>query len=97
MNYARMAAAKIEGESNQKKFLDEFQKLLEKPGKKLSPFGFVEAGAASQLQQMGGGDIFGAVGFSPLERIAKATEETAQNTKPGADQTAQRPQDTLTK
>jgi hypothetical protein len=82
MNYARMAAAKIEGESNQKKFLDEFQKLLEKPGKKLSPFGFVEAGAASQLQQMAGGDIFGAVGFSPLTMIEKNTKETAENTRP---------------
>jgi hypothetical protein len=67
-------------------------------GKKLSPFGLSEAGAASQLQSMGGGDIFGAVAFSPIERIATATEETAQNTKPGqSDQSIQRPQDTLTK
>lgn len=53
-------------------------------GKVLSPFGMSEAGAASQMQSMGGGDIFGAVAFSPLERIATATEETARNTTPGA-------------
>lgn len=62
-------------------------------GKKLNPFGLSEAGAASQLQQMGGGDIFGAVSFTPLERIASATEETALNTKP-KDQPEPRPADT---
>jgi hypothetical protein len=41
-----------------------------------------EAGAASQMQQMGGGDIFGAVAFTPLERIATATEATAEHTRP---------------
>lgn len=51
-------------------------------GKVLTPFGMSEAGAASQMQQMGGGDIFGAVAFTPLERIATATEQTAQNTTP---------------
>jgi hypothetical protein len=51
-------------------------------GKVLTPFGMSEAGAASTMQQMGGGDIFGAVAFTPLERIATATEETAMNTKP---------------
>lgn len=66
-------------------------------GKKLSPFGLSEAGGASQMQQMGGGDIFGAVAFTPLERIATATEKTADNTKPGADQPAPRQPDTLTK
>ena len=56
---------------------------LKGDGKVLTPFGFSEAGAASELQKMGGGDIFGAVAFSPIERIATATEETAQNTRPG--------------
>lgn len=55
---------------------------LKGEGKVLTPFGLSEAGAASQLQQMGGGDIFGAVAFTPMERIAKATEETAANTRP---------------
>lgn len=55
---------------------------LKGEGKVLSPFGLSEAGAASNLQQMGGGDIFGAVAFTPLERIAKASEETARNTRP---------------
>lgn len=60
----------------------ELEKQLKGDGKKLTPFGMSEAGAASQMQQMGGGDIFGAVAFSPIERIATATEETAANTRP---------------
>lgn len=60
----------------------EIEKQLKGNGKVLSPFGMSEAGAASQMQQMGGGDIFGAVAFSPLERIATATEATAEHTKP---------------
>lgn len=60
----------------------EIEKQLKGPGKVLSPFGMSEAGAASQMQQMGGGDIFGAVAFSPLERIATATEATAEHTRP---------------
>jgi hypothetical protein len=84
-------------DEEKKQFLDYFNKQLEKPGKKLSPFGLSEAGAASQMQQMGGGDIFGAVAFTPLERIATATEKTADNTKPGADQPAPRQPDTLSK
>jgi hypothetical protein len=62
----------------------EIEKQLKGNGKVLTPFGMSEAGAASQMQQMGGGDIFGAVAFTPLERIATATEETARNTTPGA-------------
>jgi hypothetical protein len=60
----------------------EIEKQQKGDGKILTPFGMSEAGAASQLQQMGGGDIFGAVAFSPIERIATATEETAKNTRP---------------
>jgi hypothetical protein len=60
----------------------EIEKQLKGNGKVLSPFGMSEAGAASTMQQMGGGDIFGAVAFSPLERIAKATEDTAEHTRP---------------
>jgi hypothetical protein len=75
----------------------EVKKMMEGDGKKLSPFGLSPAGAASQMQQMGGGDIFGAVAFTPLERIATATEKTADNTKPGADQPAPRQPDTLSK
>lgn len=60
----------------------EIEKQLKGKGSKLSPFGMAEAGAASQMQQMAGGDIFGAVSFTPLERIATATEETARNTAP---------------
>jgi hypothetical protein len=60
----------------------EIRKQLKGNGKVLSPFGMSEAGAASQMQQMGGGDIFGAVAFTPLERIATATEATAEHTRP---------------
>ena len=70
--------------ANEKEVREAVEKALKGQGKKLSPFGMSEAGAASQMQQMGGGDIFGAVAFSPLERIATATEETARNTTPGA-------------
>jgi|GEM_PF-3354205 len=86
-------------EDEKKKFMDAYNAASgAKEGKKLTPFGLTEAGGASQMQQMGGGDIFGAIGFSPLERIATATEETAQNTKPIAEKTPQtRQPDTLTK
>ena len=60
----------------------EIEKQLKGEGKVLSPFGMSEANAASQMQQMGGGDIFGAVSLSPLQRIATATEATAEHTKP---------------
>lgn len=60
----------------------ELEKLLKGKANILNPFGLAEAGAASQMQQMGGGDVFGAVSFTPLERIATATEETARNTRP---------------
>jgi hypothetical protein len=60
----------------------EIDEQLKGSGKVLSPFGMSEAGAASQMQQMGGGDIFGAVAFTPLERIATATEATAEHTRP---------------
>jgi len=69
-------------ESEQEDARKELEKQLKGDGKKLTPFGLSEAGAASQLQQMGGGDIFGAVAFTPMERIATATEETAKNTRP---------------
>ena len=84
-------------DKNKKFFMDAYDEAAGGKGKKLSPFGLSEAGGASQMQQMGGGDIFGAVAFTPLERIATATEKTAENTKPGADQPAPRQPDTLTK
>jgi hypothetical protein len=74
----------------------ELEKQLKGGGKVLTPFGMSEAGAASQMQQMGGGDIFGAVAFSPIERIATATEETAANTRP-KDAPAPRTPDELTR
>jgi hypothetical protein len=69
-------------ESERAEAAKEIDKQLKGNGKVLSPFGMSEAGAASQMQQMGGGDIFGAVAFTPLERIATATEATAEHTRP---------------
>lgn len=85
-------------EKDRKTFMDAYDEAAGGKGKKLTPFGLTEAGGASQLQQMAGGDIIGTMAFSPLERIAKSSEETAQNTKPIKDnQSIMRPQDTLTK
>jgi hypothetical protein len=81
MKFAQAAARKMSNEDS-KKFLDEFKKILGEGGTKLNPFGLQSAQGASSLQQMGGGDIVSAIAFTPLERIANATEETAANTKP---------------
>jgi hypothetical protein len=74
----------------------EIERQQKGKGTKLSPFGMAEAGAASQMQQMGGGDIFGALAFTPLERIAEATEATAEHTRPGTTPEPRAP-DTLTR
>jgi methyl-accepting chemotaxis protein len=59
----------------------EIDKQLKGRGRVLSPFGMAPA-LASQMQEMGGGDIFGAIAATPLDRIVRATEETAANTRP---------------
>jgi hypothetical protein len=82
--------------ANEKEVREAVEKALKGDGKKLSPFGMADAGAASQMQQMAGGDIFGAVSFTPLERIATATEETARNTAP-QDTTPPRTPDEVTR
>jgi hypothetical protein len=74
---------KIQPKKDREKAAKEIDEQLKGGGRILTPFGMSEAGAASTMQQMGGGDIFGAVAFSPLERIAKATEATADHTRPG--------------
>jgi len=78
------------------RYKKELEKRLKGNGKILTPFGMSEAGAASQMQQMGGGDIFGAVAFTPLERIATATEATAEHTRP-KDEPAPRTPDEVTR
>jgi hypothetical protein len=83
-------------ESERAEAAKEIDKQLKGNGKKLSPFGMSEAGAASQMQQMAGGDVFGAVAFSPLERIATATEATAEHTRP-RDEPAPRTPDEVTR
>lgn len=70
------------GDDEKKIFLDRIKELEGGNGKKLSPLGLSEAQGASSLQQMGGGDIVSAIAFTPLERIATATEQTAANTDP---------------
>jgi hypothetical protein len=77
MVFARNASAGINNETDRKKFMDEFRKQLEQPGKKLDPFGFATAGAAYQMQQMGGGDFFGAISFTPLDAIKDNTDRAA--------------------
>jgi len=79
---AAEAVAATMSESDAKDFMEKFTKILGEGGKQIKPFGLQTAQGASQLQQMGGGDIVSAIAFTPLERIATATEETAQNTKP---------------
>lgn len=69
-------------EDDAKEFMEAFAKILGEGGKQIKPFGLQSAQGASQLQQMGGGDIVSAIAFTPLERIANATEETAKNTAP---------------
>lgn len=44
-------------------------------GTKLQGLGLSPAQAANTLQQMGGGDIFGAVSFSPMQAVADNTKE----------------------
>jgi hypothetical protein len=79
------------GDDEKEIFLDRIKELQGgADGKKLSPLGLSEAQGASSLQQMGGGDIASAIAFTPMERIATATEQTAANTDPkNAPQTVQ--------
>lgn len=81
---AAESVAATMSESDAKDFMEKFSKILGEGGKKIEPFGLQSAQGASQLQQMGGGDIVSAIAFTPLERIATATEQTAENTKPKA-------------
>jgi len=69
------------GEDAKKAYDKRIKELTESQGKKLTPQGLTEAQGASTLQQMGGGDIVSAIAFTPLERIASATEQTAKNTE----------------
>lgn len=79
--YFRKAAIGLNPE--EKLFFDkQIKQLMESDGKKLTPLGLSEAQGASTIQQMGGGDFISAIAFTPLERIATATEQTAKNTEP---------------
>jgi hypothetical protein len=69
------------GEDAKKAYDKRIKELTESQGKKLTPQGLTEAQGASTMQQMGGGDIVSAIAFTPLERIAAATEQTAKNTE----------------
>ena len=75
------------GEEARKFYDQRIKELTKSDGKKLTPQGLSEAQGASTIQQMGGGDFISAIAFTPLERIAMATEQTAKNTenmKPGS-------------
>ena len=78
--YFEYYGSNLDAES--KKIYDaRIKELTEANGKKLTPLGLTEAQGASTIQQMGGGDIVSAIAFTPLERIAAATEQTAKNTE----------------
>ena len=79
MGFATDAAKNIKNESDRKMFMDSFSKLLEQPGNKLNPFGLAPAGGVSSMQASGGGDLFGAIAFSPLDAIKDNTERTASS------------------
>lgn len=75
-------SAMKEGSEDRIAYEKRIKELMASNGKKLTPLGLTEAQGASTIQQMGGGDIVSAIAFTPLERIATATEETARNTNP---------------
>ena len=79
------------GEEARKFYDQRIKELTKSDGKKLTPFGLTEAQGASSMQQMGGGDVASAIAFTPLERIATATEETARNTNPNNKPVVQTP------
>lgn len=80
--FEELAASYAMNDEEKKVFLDKIKELEGGKGVKLSPLGLSEAQGASSLQQMAGGDIVSAIAFTPLERIADATEQTAKNTDP---------------
>jgi hypothetical protein len=63
-----------------KELLDALYQQIPKPGtgNKLNPFGSELAQGASQMQAMGGGDLFGAVTFNPQKEIANNTKVAAE-------------------
>jgi len=73
-----------------KKLFDELDKRIpiDANAKKLTPFGAELAQGASQMQQMGGGDIFGAVSFNPMQRMADNTDTINTNVSKIANQQA---------
>lgn len=80
-------SAMKEGSEDRIAYDKRIKELMQSQGKKLTPQGLSEAQGASTIQQMGGGDFITAIAFTPLERIAMATEQTAKNTenmKPGS-------------
>ena len=79
-------AARITASMNKedaKSFLNAVQEAIGQGGTKLTPLGLSEAQGASRIQQMGGGDVMSAIAFTPLDRIADATQQTADNTDQG--------------
>ena len=66
------------GGEDLKKFNAEVERILGSAGAKLTPLGLQTAQAASQLQQMGGGDIVSAYAFNPAEETAKNTAKIAE-------------------
>lgn len=67
--------------AKQKEYMDLIDKMFPagNPRNKLNPFGSELAQGASQMQQMGGGDLFGAVSFNPMQRVAENTDAINSN------------------
>lgn len=64
-----------------KKLFDELDKRIpiDANAQKLTPLGSDIAQGASQMQQMAGGDLFGAVSFNPMQRVADNTDAINTN------------------
>lgn len=67
--------------AKQKEYMELIDKMFPSgnPRNKLNPFGSEIAQGASQMQQMGGGDLFGAVSFNPMQRVAENTDAINSN------------------
>ena len=65
--------------SRQRELLSAIDRLIPNANaaNRLSALGFAPAQGASQMQQMGGGDIFGAMTFDPVRETAENTRRTA--------------------
>jgi len=73
-------SGKITREERKKLFAELDKRLpIDANAQKLTPLGSDIAQGASQMQQMGGGDLFGAVSFNPIQKVADNTDNINKN------------------